>query len=368
MPEAARCYEHALGIRSDLADARQNLAATLVERGRRHEAIACYQEAVRLNPNSAEAHWSLARLFLQTGDFERGWQEFEWRLEHPVMKLKRPFREPRWDGSDLGGRTILLYTEGGFGDALQFCRYVPLVARRGGRVLLECPRQLETLLASADGAEQVIALGKKLPPFDVHAPLQSLPLAFGTGPDTVPADVPYLHPDAKLAANWRARPEIAGCRFKVGLAWSGSRKDMKRNNPNCGLTRFAPLAEVSGVTFYSLQKGDAATETRQPPPGIELIDLTKELNDFGDTAALVSALDLVISVDTSVVHLAGAMGKPVWTVLGWLYDFRWILGREDSPWYPTMRLFRPAQEDDWEEVFRRIASELRKAAAVGAAP
>jgi hypothetical protein len=288
------------------------------------------------------------------GEFEEGWKEFEWRLRVPQMRLARDFPQPRWTGREARGKTILLFAEGGFGDALHFIRYAPLVAARGATVLLECQAELLPLLSRVRGISAVFARGERLPAFDWQTPLQSLPLAFGTTLKTIPAEVPYLSAPPQRIAQWAKR--LAGDpSFKVGLAWAGSAEHDARS---CSLATFAPLAAIPDVTFYGLQKGPQAN---QPvPPGLRLIQMGDELGDFADTAALVSNLDLVISVDTSVVHLAGGMGRPVWTLIPCDSDFRWLRNRTDSPWYPTMRLFRQPAGGPWGPAVESIAAALEK--------
>jgi hypothetical protein len=276
------------------------------------------------------------------------------------LGLRRDFSEPRWDGADLAGRTILLYTEGGFGDALQFVRYARLVAQRGGIVFLECQPELRDLFGSVAGVTRLLSRGEPLPPFDVHSPLQSLPLALGTNLQSIPNSVPYLVADPDRIAVWRRQLLADGPGFRVGLVWSGSPKNLPAHNPNQTLANFSPWAGIKGVVFYSLQKGIPEAEARNPPRGLNLIDYSRRLVDFADTAALVTCLDLVISVDTSVAHLAGALGRPAWVMLTTLPDFRWLLNRDDSPWYPSVRLFRQTERDDWSSVVQRVAAELQR--------
>jgi hypothetical protein len=274
----------------------------------------------------------------------------------------RRYTQPRWDGRECHDRIVLLHAEQGFGDALQFCRYVPLVAARA-RVLLEVPRPLLRLLSGLEGVEQIVAEGDKLPSFDFCAPLMSLPHVFGTELETIPARTPYLAaPPARVAA-WRERL-AALPRRRIGLVWAGNPRphqpeanavDRRRST---SLDRFAPLAEVPGVSFVSLQKGAAAVQSRTPPSGMVVHDWTEELVDFAETAALVEALDLVISVDTSVVHLVGALGKEIWMLNRFDGCWRWLLDRTDSPWYPTLRQFRQRRPGDWDGVISDIRDAL----------
>jgi hypothetical protein len=252
----------------------------------------------------------------------------------------------------------LLHSEQGFGDTIQFIRYAPLLARQGARVVVECQPELRSLLRGVEGVQHLLAQGEPLPPFDLHAPLLSLPLAFGTRLGSIPAQVPYLKADPALAEAWRGKVAGDGRRLKIGLAWAGSPARKGDRQRSVSLSALAPLAAVKGADFYSLQKGPAAEQAKNPPPEMRLMDLTAELKDFADTAALIASLDLVISVDTAVAHLAGAMARPVWTLLEFVPAWRWLLDREDSPWYPTMRLFRQPSRGDWGSVVRRVAEAL----------
>jgi hypothetical protein len=274
----------------------------------------------------------------------------------------RNFPQPQWDGSPLEGRTILIHAEQGLGDTIQFIRYAPLVKRRGGTVIVECQPVLSQLLAGCPGIDRLIAQGSPLPAFDVHVPLLSLPRIFGTTLADVPAEVPYLFADAALIERWR--DELAGVPgVKIGIAWQGNTRfpaDCMRSIP---LTHFAPLAQVDGVRLFSLQKGPGREQLAATAAYLPVIDLADRLDEkaggFMDTAAVVKNLDLIITSDTAIAHLAGALGVPVWVGLALGADWRYLLGREDSPWYPTMRLFRQTRLGDWDGVFERIASELR---------
>jgi tetratricopeptide (TPR) repeat protein len=351
--------ERAIRINPNAPDYHSNLGVIFKEIGRMDDAIDCYRRALSFDSSATDYHWNLAVTLLARGDFAQGWEEFEWRLHSAKLKLFRGLAQPRWNGEELAGKTILLHTEGGFGDALQFIRYAPLVARRGGRVLLECQPELVRLFRQLPDLGQIIARGETLPAFDYQVPLQSLPRIFRTDLTNIPGPVPCLAADAEIAEKWIAK--LAPDRSKkIGLCWAGSFLGGEERRSR-SLATFAPLAEIPGVTFHSLQTGPDAG---QPvPAGMKLVDHHNELMDFAESAGLVANLDLVISVDTSVVHLAGAMGKPVWTLLPFSPDFRWLLEREDSPWYPTMRLFRQEKRGEWGGVTTRIARELGELAA-----
>jgi tetratricopeptide (TPR) repeat protein len=382
---AIACFHRAVSLRPDFADGHGNLGNALLGRGDVDAAVAGLSRAVALKPDShgmhnnlanalcargdidaamrhcrrslalkgdyAEAHLSLALLLLLQGDFEHGWPEYEWRWkskEHRTPAAK--FSQPRWQGEDLGGRTILLHSEQALGDTLQMARYVPIVAERGGRVILACQGELVNLMRGLGGAEAVVDRSGTLPAFDVHCPLLSLPGIL----KTMPTSVPYLRAPAAAVEKWRGR--LAGeKRKKVGLVWAGRPDHPQDRQRSIRLEQLADLA-AANVCLLSLQKGPAARQSR--PPAMRLIDWTDELTDWTDTAGLVDQLDLVISVDTAVAHLAGAMGKPVWVLVQFAPDWRWMLHRADSPWYPTMRLLRQRALNDWKAPLRQTAQDL----------
>jgi tetratricopeptide (TPR) repeat protein len=349
----AELIRRAIQLNPLSADFHSNLGVILTDCGQFDEALACYRQAIRLAPLDADYHWNLAINLLGRGDFREGWDEFEWRLHSPGRRLNRGFSQPQWNGSYLTGRTILLHTEGGFGDAIQFIRYVPLVKLRGGRIVLECQKELVRLFSQVSGIEKILARNDALPPVDYQIPLQSLPRLFETNAENVPASVPYLNASEESSRFWKDKlASEPGPR--VGLVWAGSPANSLRRSTTIDV--FASLADVKGVRIYSLQKGP---ESKQPAPaGLAIIDHTEQVNDFADLAGFIDNLDLVISVDTSVAHLAGAMGKPVWTIIGFVPDFRWMRDRTDSPWYPTMRLFRQGKAEPWTAVTARIAKAL----------
>jgi Tfp pilus assembly protein PilF len=366
---AAQCFRTALKAQPDLADAHLNLGFLLEEEGDHAGAIAAYRGAVAADPGCVEAHVNLGMQLLLRGEYPEGWAEYEWRLRYPEYSGADLVKAAaRWDGAALAGRTILLDAEQGYGDAIQFLRYAPFVAERGGRVMVRCAPELTALAATVPGIAGVLPRGGPLPAFDFHCPLPSLPFVLGTTLETVPASVPYLHADAARSARWQERLAggPAGC--KVGLVWASQSKHRTARAKSVDLEALGPLARIVGVRYYSLQKGEAAQAAQRPPGGMRLEDLSGELGDFGDTAAAIANLDLVISVDTAVAHLAGAMGKPAWTLLKHAPDWRWLLAREDSPWYPSMRLFRQHKPADWSPVIDALVGALpRFAAAVGRA-
>ena len=359
-PGARQCFREAVLQRPSFADAHLNLGFLLEEEGDHAGATAAYRDAIAADPELTEAHVNLGMQLLLSGQLAEGWPEYEWRLRYPEYGAGSAGVQ-RWDGAPLGGRTILLDAEQGYGDTIQFLRYAPLVAERGGRVIVRCAPELAALAAHAAGVQQVVARGAAPPAFDVHCPLPSLPLVLGTRLESIPAQVPYLHADAGRAALWQAR--LAGPACKVGLVWSSQSKHRTAPAKSIPLAALAPLAGVAGVRFYSLQKGEAAREAQRAPAGMQLEDLGGELRDFSDTAAVVANLDLVISVDTAAAHLAGAMGRPAWTLLKHAPDWRWLLARADCPWYPTMRLFRQQRPAAWNPVIEEVALALRQLAA-----
>jgi hypothetical protein len=298
------------------------------------------------------------------GDLRQGFEHYDWRWEVSELGIRpRSFEQPMWDGSDLAGKKILLHAEQGFGDVIQMVRYVPAVAARGGEVWLECRTDLHRTLKDFPGVKKLIDANYPDYTFDVHCPMMSLPRIFQTSLETISVDVPYLRADPALVKSWRSRFAVDDRRLRVGLVWAGSGVHYKDRRRSLGLAKLAPLASVPGVQFYSLQKGPPAEQISSPPPGLSLIDWTADLNDFAYTAALLENLDLLVTADTSVVHLAGAMGKPAWVFIPFVPDWRWMLKREDSPWYPSLRLFRQEIMDDWQAPVENVARELTKLAA-----
>jgi tetratricopeptide (TPR) repeat protein len=365
--EATACYERALDLDPRRASTHANLGNAYKEQGRTDEALACYDLALCFDPQSVSTHWNRSLAWLQAGDFARGWPEYEWRWRRPGAQPRLSTDRPPWDGSPLEGRTILLWCEQGLGDALQFARYAPLVQRRGGRVVLHCPGILRALFGTLPGIDHLAAEGEPLPPFDVHAPLLSLPGLLGTTLATVPADVPYLAADPALIETWGQRlAAVPG--FRVGIAWQGNPHHKWDHFRSVPLGAFAPLARVEGISLVSHQKGPGSEQLVAVKGRLPVVDFGDKLGasgPFPDTAALMRGLDLVVTVDTATAHLAGALGVPVWVVLSTIVDWRWLLGRDDSPWYPGMRLFRQRRLGDWGDVFARVAIEAARAVAAG---
>ncbi len=358
--EALADYDRAFAIDPGYVDALCNRGATLYEMGRLEEALASYERALAVQPDFVNAHYNEAHSRLLGGDLRRGFEKFEWRLKiEPYASHRRAFPQPQWTGmDDVAGKTILLYAADGFGDTIQFCRYAPLVAARGARVILEVQKPLHELIGSLAGEAQVLARGEPLPDFDLRCPLLSLPRAFGTELATVPSTTPYLFVPQSRAEQWETRLPPRD-RPRIGIAWSGDPTHCNDRNRSIALSRLVPLLTEVDATFVSVQQeiraGDAAVLQSRG----DLPHFGAELKDFTDTAALISNLDLVIAVDTSVAHLAAALAKPVWILLPHIPDWRWLLGRDDSPWYPTARLFRQDATRRWDDVIVRVQAALR---------
>jgi tetratricopeptide (TPR) repeat protein len=353
--DAVDSYDRALAVRPHHAEALSNRGVALQDLRRFADAIESYDLALAARPGYAEAQWNKALLLLLNGSFADGWLGYESRRRMAGW-VPRSFDGTEWSGDNLAGKRLLLYAEQGLGDTIQFARYVPLAAAQGGRVILEVQAPLKSLLTGLSGVEVVVAKGDALPPFDLHCPLLSLPLLFGTTRETIPADAPYIHATADRCESWRRRlPRGAAV---IGLAWSGNPESSRDRQRSIPFEKFAPLLAVPGTQFVSLQKDVRPTDARAFREQSRVIDLGGDLKDFSDTAAVVSQLDMVVTVDTAVAHLAGAMGKPVWILLPYVPDFRWLLDCTESPWYPSARLFRKSKGGDWDEVISRVTSEL----------
>jgi Tetratricopeptide repeat/Glycosyltransferase family 9 (heptosyltransferase) len=358
-PESALTrYDRALAAAPRTVELHVNKGTALVALNRFEDAMQCFLAAIAIEPGRAEAHYNASLVMLRLGDFASGWREFEWRWRKADWADKRrDFAAALWLGGEpIEGKTILLHAEQGLGDTIQFVRYVPLVAARGATVILECQPELKNLLRIVEGTAGVFARGEALPPFDSHCPLMSLPLACTTELETVPTTIPYLRPRQDWAAKWQNRLPANG-RLRVGLCWAGSPVHLNDRNRSIPLERLVPALGVSGLDFVSLQKDVSETQANILRNHC-VTQLGQEFTDFADTAALLSMLDLVITVDTSIAHLAGAMGKAVALLVPFSPDFRWMLDRTDSPWYPTMRLFRQTAIGDWDGPLERLRQEL----------
>jgi tetratricopeptide (TPR) repeat protein len=356
--DALADFAQALRIAPNFADALVKRGNALYALNRMDEALRSFTAAVAIMPENPDANFNEALTRLCLGDFRQGWRKYEYRWERPEYAKERPnYPRPMWRGEkELQGKTILLVAEQGLGDAIQFVRYAPLVAALGAKVLLGVRPSLTALMATVPGVSQVFGGGEVLPHFDLYCPLLSLPLAFGTELATIPANVPYIRPHEERIAKWRERLPESG-RLRVGICWAGTGDHPNDRNRSIPLDRFAAVLSVPGLDFVSVQK-----EVDQVQAAIlrdhGVLQLGHKFEDFADTAAVVAQLDLIIAVDTSVAHLAGAMGKAVGLLVPFSPDFRWMLERTDSPWYPTMRLFRQPAIGDWDGPLDRVREEL----------
>jgi hypothetical protein len=359
LDESIEAYDRAITLNPDYAETHYNRGNALKEMKRVEESIADYDRAIAFNPDFAHAYWNKALHKILMGDFKEGWRLYEWRWKTELKDYVRAFTQPLWLGeTPLEGRTILLHTEQGYGDTLQFCRYALMAERKGAKVVLEIPPPLTSLLATLPGKPLIVPTGEPMPPFDLQCPMMSLPLAFQTTLETIPAEIPYLFADPGKKAFWC---EALGPKTKprVGLTWSGKpghKNDLQRSLP---LETLKPLLELP-LEFHSLQREYRDRDRALLEIGSQIRDHHNELFDFSDTAALVSEMDWVISVDTSVAHLSGALGKPVWILIPYFPDYRWQLDRSDSPWYPTAVLFRQTSRGDWATVIREVVERIRK--------
>jgi tetratricopeptide (TPR) repeat protein len=360
--EAMRCYRQALQINPRHAEAHNNLGIALFEQGRFAEAEESYRQTLVCDTSHKLARWNRSMLRLLQGDLAGGWPDYEFRWSQPGL-APRSFQQARWDGAPLAGKTVLVHAEQGLGDAIQFVRYLPLVKERGGRVIFECHRPLYDLVHGMAGVDQVIRVGDPWPEHDAQIALVSLPGLFGTTLATIPANVPYLLADPERVKRWREAIKAAvgiDARLKVGIVWQGNPKNPKDHLRSLPLKCFEPLAKVAGVKLLSLQVG-AGTE-QIAACQFPIIDLGRDFDpeSLADLAAALVNLDLVVTVESGVAHLAGALAVPTWTLLRFVPDWRWLLERSDSPWYPTMRLYRQKERGEWAEVVARIAEDLTR--------
>jgi len=396
--EAEKYLRKALELSPDNSSLESNLGAVLKEQGKKAEAFLAYQaalahnplnataafglggwywldqnygeakrwheRAIALEPDAASAHANLAMILLMEGDFCRGWEEYEWRfkISDPAQSVdNRTFHKPLWDGSPFPDRTLLIQSEQGAGDMIQFCRYLPMVKALGGSVVLECAPRLTRLLQDLPGVDQLVPrMVAPQVPFDLYLPLLSIPKFFSDSVDKIPAQIPYLFPEQPLIEETRQR--IRGAGLKVGLCWQGNRTYKHDASRSIPLQELLPLFDISGITYFSLQKGEGSEDLHLLPSRYEVLDLGACLDNGGDafveTAAAMYHLDLVISSDTAIPHLAGALGIPVWVILAHTPEWRWMFDRDDSPWYPTMKLFRQRASGDWKGVIKSVGDKL----------
>lgn len=361
---AVACYRKAISLKPDHAEAHCNLGAALQKQNKLAESVASYQQALQCQPDYPAARHNLGTVLLQAGDFESGWLYYEDRIK--VIPLKT-FPQPQWDGSLLNGRRILVLAEQGLGDTLQFIRYAKLIKDSGGHVIFACPTALKTLLRGVQGIDEFVVFSPQkeatLPAFDVYLHLMSAPKVLGTTLASIPNDVPYLTANPDLIEQWK-RKLGTDPSLKVGIAWQGNHLNPDDRSRSFRLKELEPIAQLKETRLYSLQKGEGSEQIHELAERMKVVDFTRQMDEstgpFVDTAAMMMNLDLVITSDTSVAHLAGALGIPVWVALSYSPDWRWMLDRQDSPWYPTMRLFRQPARGDWSSVFHAMADELRR--------
>ncbi len=362
LDEATECFNKAIQLNPDYAQAYNNLGLLLKSQGLYTESIENYEKAIQLSPDYANAHWNLSLDLLSIGKFTQGWEQYQWRRKADLDTILYPQKREmsNWDGSSFVGKKLLIRYEQGMGDNLQFVRYAPMVKARGGTVIFETLKPMYNLLQGCDGIDELVEAstdGTPTTEFDLHVFLLDLPRVLGTTLETIPANVPYLYPGNEKINYWSQ--QLKGEEFKVGIVWAGSPKHSNDHNRSCPLKCFEPLTQIKGVRLYGLQKGAAAVQTAVLANTMPIENLAEQFEDFTDTAAVIQNLDLVISVDTAALHLAGAIAKPVWAVLPFVPDWRWMLHTKNSPWYPTMRLFRQEQPGQWDDVFAQITEELK---------
>jgi len=355
--KAEAAYRRALALEPDSATPYNNLGAALTSQLRCEEAAVVYRRGVRIATDHAEYHKNLGTCLMLGGYYEEGTREYEWRSRQPVWKWNRHFPgKPEWDGSPLAGRTILVHFEQGLGDSFQFIRYMAVLKGMGARVIFECQPALKRILSTAPGIDVLVAQGEPLPDFDCFITLMSLMQRLGTTPDTVPGGVPYIHAEPELKERWRRR--MAEGEFRIGINWHGN--EVAKSIP---LECFIPIARIPGVRLYSLQKVKGVEQLAALRDRLPVVDWTAEMDTgpdgFVDTAAVMANMDLIITCDTSVVHMSGAMGLRTWMALKWFADWRWLRDRLDCPWYPSMRIFRMARKNDWAGVMAHVAEEVK---------
>jgi len=353
---AVAAHQQAIKLSPESHDSYYNLGLALRDLGQINQALAAFERTLGHNPGHADCRWDRALTLLLRGDFLPGFEQYDWRWKLD-RSPPRGFAEPEWDGSDLGGKTLLIHQEQGFGDMIQFARYIPMVKAKGATVVLEVQPELSRLFSTLPGIDKVINRGSPLPKFDFFVPMMSLAKIFATTKDTVPADIPYLTPPDMHAVQLPASMER---QRQVGIVWAGKPTHQNDKNRSCRFTDFIELLGVPGVTVYSLQKGPREDDISDNGCDALVLNLGNRLNDFADTAAVIQQLDIVITVDTSVAHLAGALGKPVWVLIPFAPDWRWMTDSDTSPWYPTMRLFRQKIHGDWDSVFVSVRRALRE--------
>ena len=359
--EALASYDKALAIKPDFADVYCNRGVALTDLRRLDEALADYDKALAIKPNFADAHFSKSALLILVGRYLEGWSLYEWRLKQDETKAAYyTFSKPAWRGhEDVQGKKLLIYAEQGFGDVIQFCRYLPQLHELGADLIVEVPKRLVTLISTLKCPMSVFAKGAQLPTFDTYCPMMSLPHIFKTTVETIPAETPYLFSDAEKVQRWQEKLGSKD-RLRIGLVWSGSKSHKDDFIRSIALERLLPITNLPSMELHSLQKEYQQADFEILKQYPEIRQHQDEFGDFSDTAALIECMDLVVSVDTSVAHAAGAMGKPVWILLPFSPDYRWMLDRRDTPWYPTAKLYRQPHFDDWQSVITMVQQDLVK--------
>lgn len=356
--ESIKNFEKALEINPAYDNAYlayYNLGISLKDKGKITEALEHFNKSIKLNQEFPDAHWNRSLILLLLGRFEEGWKEYEYRFKKKSPTDPRIFNKPQWTGSSLQGKKILVVSEQGAGDNIQFIRYLPFVKEKGGHIILECPKDLKRLFESIPYIDEFIEKKQNIVPnieFDCYIHLMSLPRIFSTDISTIPNKIPYLKANCEL--NKDIKEKINTPKFKIGINWAGNPNQDNDKNRSTTLEKFMCLKQVPGITLFSLQKGIASKQLSDP----SIINLEGSIKDFADLAFMIGNLDLVISVDTSVAHLAGAVGKPIWTLLSFNSDWRWLTDRNDTPWYPNMKLFRQKKPGDWDFLFNDVVKEL----------
>jgi hypothetical protein len=362
LDEALDHGRRATALDPDDCDAHYNLGLVHYDRCEIEDAIACQRRVIARAPEHAAAHFELGEALLLQGDYAAGWDEYEWSFKMPgVAPPMPPTDKPYWEGDEIDG-TLLLVGDQGFGDTIQFARYIPRAAKRCRDLVIACSAEMMPLVSQLSGDARLFRLWRDAPTFDRHARFSSLPRLFKTDLDSIPAQMPYLRAEKERAAKWKKRlAALVPTGFRrIGLVWAGRPEHGNDRNRSMALNKLAPLAALDRVVLVSLQKGPPSSQIGGYFGSAPLVNLSPEIDDFTDTAAIIDALDLVVTVDTSVAHLAGAMAKPTCVLLPFAPDWRWLRDRHDSPWYPSVRLFRQNRPGDWSDAVTRLAAFVGK--------
>jgi hypothetical protein len=358
--EAIDTLQRAIAIRPS-PPLLQTLSNAYVRYGKPIEGLAELEKSIALDPQNPVLNFNKSIILFLMGKLEEAWPFFEWRWQHPRMVGRtRRFNVPQWDGRPLHGERVFLHAEQGMGDTIFFGRFATMVAERGGKPVVFCQTSMVDLVKSIEGVVEVVGENVQFPPFDLHIPIMTLPSVFGINLHNIPAKVPYISTNPQKSAYWKAELARRTGKMKVGLVWEGGAFQPENYLRSCKLADYAPLGAVEGITFFGLQKGPAEVQSKTPPHGMDFIDLAPEIKDFSDTAAILEHLDLLVSIDTSVIHVAGALAKPVFMMLAFSPGHMWMLERLDTPWYPTVRIFRQPAFRDWSTPVDQIKTELER--------